>query len=195
MIDLLSKSFKFIATGVCVVLVVGFSAFVGARLGGAGPGVAVRSVGPTVTQLESLGELATTRVHVTDVLTADGDGYRGSWLIKGDAVLSCDLSKATIVKSDEETRTATIRLPRMRVTSPRLDHDKTKTWSVEKATWLPWKWGDEDRFRDSAMHHAQRLVETAAGSEANLVPARIQAEHLIRKSYELVGWHVSVEWQ
>jgi hypothetical protein len=134
------------------------------------------SFGPTITQLESMSKLATTRVHITDVLTGEGEGYRGSWLIKEDALLSCDLSRAVILRRDNETRTAVIRLPRLRVRSPRLDHEKSKVWSVEKATWLPWKWGNQDLFRDEADFHAQKLVETAAGSEETLGPARARVE-------------------
>ena len=155
----------------------------------------VRSTGPTVTQLERIGELTTTRVHVTDVLSAEGEGYRGSWLIKGDALLSCDMSQAKIVNVNAEKRTATIRLPNLRVISARVDHDKTKTWSVEKTTWLPWRWGDQGLVRDTAMFHAQKLVEAAAGSERHLCPAKAQAELLIRQMYDFVEWKVDVEWE
>jgi len=155
----------------------------------------VRSIGPTVTQFERIGELTTTRVHVTDVLSAEGEGYRGSWLIKGDALLSCDMSQAKIVKVDVDKRKATIKLPPLRVISARVDHDKTKTWSVEKTTWLPWRWGDQGVMRDAAMFHAQKLVETAAGSERHLGPAKAQAELLIRQMYDFVEWKVAVEWE
>src|SRR6478609_628108 len=98
---------------------------------------------PTVIQLERLGQLTTARVHITDVLWAEGEGYRGSWLISGDALLSCDMSQATIGDINPAGRTATIRLPPLHVASARIDHEKTKTWSVEKTTWLPWRWGNQ----------------------------------------------------
>ena len=75
-------------------------------------------------------------------MLAKGEGYRGSWLIKGDALLSCDVSQAKIVRVDTTARTATLRLPPLHVTSARVDHEKTRTWSVERNTWLPWKWGE-----------------------------------------------------
>lgn len=155
----------------------------------------LRSMGPTVTQLERIGELTTTRVHVTDILFAEGEGYRGSWLIKGDALLACDMSKAKITKVDADKHRATIRLPQLRVISARVDHRKTKTWSVEKTSWLPWNWGDQGIVRDTAMFHAQKLVEAAAGSEQHLGPARAQAELLIRQMYDFVEWKVDVEWE
>jgi hypothetical protein len=152
-------------------------------------------MGPTVIQLEKLGELTTTRVHITDLLWAEGEGYRGSWLISGDALLSCDVSNAKIMNVNAETRTALILLPPLRVISARVNHDKTKTWSVEKTTWLPWNWGDQGVMRDAAMFHAQQLIESAAGSERNLGPARAQAELLIQQLYDFVKWKVDVEWE
>lgn len=153
-----------------------------------------RSLGPSISQLERIGELAATRIHVTDVMTAEGEGYRGSWLIKGDALLSCDLSRAKIIQIDAVARTATLHLPDLHVTSARVDHEKTRTWSVERNTWLPWRWGDQGTFRDAALAHAQKLIESAAASERNLAPARAQTELLIHQMYDLVDWKVSVVW-
>src|SRR2546421_356422 len=69
-----------------------------------------QSLGPTVQQLESIGQITSMRVHVVDVLQAEGEGYRGSWLIRGDALLACDMSKAQIVHRDDESKTAVIHL-------------------------------------------------------------------------------------
>lgn len=153
-----------------------------------------RALHPSITQLERIGELAATRIHVTDILTAEGQGLRGVWLIGGDALLSCDLSKAKIVQVDSTARSAVIRLPALHVTSARVDHEKTRTWSVERNTWLPWRWGDQGAFRDAAMVHAQQLIEAAAGSERHLTPARAQAERLIVQLYDIIDWRVTVEW-
>ena len=154
-----------------------------------------RSLGPTVSQLERIGELASARIHVTDILMADGEGFRGAWLIKGDALLTCDVSRAKILNLDPTNRTATLRLPPLRVTSARVDHTKTKTWNVEKKSWLPWTAGNQTVFRDAAMHHAQQLIETTASSNQHLEPSKAQAELLIARMYELMGWRVAVEWE
>lgn len=197
MTDLIRKSTKLTLIGFVVVLLIGLSVSYGIRLGRTRtptPPPTVRSMTPTVTQLERLGELTTARIYITDVLWAEGEGYRGSWLISGDALLSCDLTKAEISDVDLEHRTATIKLPLPHVVSARVDHEKTKTWSVEKTTWLPWRWGDQGAVRDAAMFHAQQLIDAAASSERHLSPARTQAELLIRQVYEFVGWDVEVSW-
>ncbi len=155
----------------------------------------VRSLGPTISQLERISELVPIRIHVADVLIAEGEGYRGAWLVKGDAVLSCDVSRAKIVRIDPAARSATLRLPPLRVTSARVDHERTKTWNVERTSWLPWAGGDQNALRDTAMYHAQRLIEDAALSDRNLEPARSQTVILIRQMYEIVGWDVTIEWE
>jgi hypothetical protein len=154
-----------------------------------------RSLGPTISQLERIGELASARIHVTDILLADGEGFRGAWLIKGDALLTCDVSRAKILNLDPTARTATLRLPPLRVTSARVDLTKTKTWSVEKKSWLPWTAGNQSVFRDAAMHHAQQLIEATASSSQHREPSKAQAELLIGRTYELMGWKVSIEWE
>ena len=153
------------------------------------------STGPTVTSLESLGELVSTKVNVADVLQATSDSYRGSWLIKGDALISIDMSRARIIESDPKTQSARISLPLPKVLTARVDHSRTKTWSVEKTAWLPWRGGDPDSLRDQAMLHAQELVEYAASSKENMDHARYSAETVIRGVFQLVGWNVTVEWE
>jgi hypothetical protein len=155
----------------------------------------IHSLGPTISQLDRISELVPIRIHVADVLIAEGEGYRGSWLIKGDAVLSCDASRAKIVQIDSAARSATLRLPPLRVASARVDHERTRTWNVGKTSWLPWSGGDQNALRDTAMYHAQRLIEEAALSDRNLEPARSQTATLIQQMYEVVGWDVAVEWE
>ena len=64
------------------------------------PPVVVHSQGPTIEKLERLSQLVTTRVHVADVLVGEGANCRGAWLIKGSAIVSVNLGKATIVGKD-----------------------------------------------------------------------------------------------
>ena len=196
LLDAFPRSIGLIAGLVVLVGVVGLSAYFGSRFAAASATpTAYRSAGPMVKQLEGMGMLATVRVNIIDVLTAEGDGYKGSWLIKGDAVLACDMSAADVAEINEETRTGTIVLPLPAALSPRVDHSKTKTWSVKTTTWIPWRVGDQDAFRDGAMYHAQRLVEEAASSEENIGVAKSHTELLVRKTFEMVDWHVDVRWQ
>ena len=156
------------------------------------------SGGPTVEKLEELGALVSTRVHVADILAGKYNGHwRGSWLIKGDALLVVDMRKAVIASKDDASRQASISLPPPRVMQPRVDHEKTLTYSVEKTTWIPGLFlpvDQSDRLRDAAMRHAQSLVEKVAGSKEHIDEARIATATLIKGFYQLVGWNVEVRW-
>jgi hypothetical protein len=158
------------------------------------PRITIADLGPDVTQLERLGELASLRVHVADILIGEDERFRGVWLIKGDALLAIDMTRASVTDKDPVARSATIRLPLPRVVSPRVDHERTRTWDVERKTWLPWKKGDQSLLRDEAMRHAQRLVEGAAANDDTIREAKKQTETLLEGFYQMVGWTVTVTW-
>lgn len=85
---------------------------------------------------------------MADILVAEGNACRGSWLLKGDSCLSIDMGKARIIDKQEETKQATIVLPDPQVLAPRIDHSRTRTWSVKRVAWLPWS-ADQDALRDA----------------------------------------------
>ena len=152
------------------------------------------STGPTVERLEHLNQLLVMRVLVADVLTGEGNGFIGSWLIKGDGLVGVNLSRAAIVEKDERGRHAIVRLPQPEVLQSRVDHGKTKTWQVKKTGWIPWG-GDQDQLRDQVMRQAQELVAHAAASEENIRQAKAAAENVIRAFYKEIGWEVDTTWE
>ena len=158
------------------------------------PAVTVRSQTLSVIELEELGDLEITRVHVADVLTAEGEGYQGCWLVIGDALVTVAVKQVRVATVDEELKTATLVLPPPTVSHPRVDHERTRTWDVRRNTWVRWIAGDPDLLRDQAMVHAQRLIEHAARHDENLDQSRRWAELMIRQMYARLGWTVTVEW-
>jgi hypothetical protein len=155
--------------------------------------VSVVSQGPTVERLERLAHLVTMRVYIADVLTGEGQGCRGAWLIKGDALIGIDLSQTRIVEKDEQSHRATVCLPSPRVLQSRVDHEKTRTWEVRRTTWVPWN-ADADQLRDSVMREAQKLVAAAAASTENVDQAKANAETMLRAFYREMGWQVQITW-
>jgi hypothetical protein len=151
------------------------------------------STGPTVTQLEKLGQITVLKLTVSDVLQGEGYGYKGAWLVKGDVLYSIDMTQAKVADTSEGSKTATIALPLPQVVSPRVDHSRTVTYSVEKKSWIPFT-GDQGKLRDKAMKEAQDLVERAAARSDNVDVARRNAEMLVALMYKLVGWTVNVVW-
>jgi hypothetical protein len=158
------------------------------------PPVVATSQGPTIERLERLSHLVTTRVYVVDVLIGEGEGFRGAWLIRGDALIAVPLNKAAITEKDESAKRATIRLPQPEILTARVDHESTRSWEVRTTTWIPWH-ADQDRLRDEVMLQAQRMVSQTAGSKENLDQAKRAAEIIIATLYEHVGWQLKVVWQ
>jgi len=155
--------------------------------------VVIHSEGPTIEKLERLSQLVTMRVQVADILVAEGNGCRGSWLIKGDALLAVNLGQAKITDKHDDTKQATIILPLPEVLQPRVDHSRTRTWSVERVTWLPWN-ADQDSLRDAVYAEGQKLVAHTAASAENVQAAKLTAETVLKALYAEVGWQISVTW-
>jgi Protein of unknown function (DUF4230) len=156
------------------------------------------STGPTIVQLERLQQLVSTRVHVADVLVGESRWLEGSWIIQGDALLAVDMSRAEIKDRDEKARTATIVLPHPAVLSARVNHERSQQWDIKSRSWIPLAGsllGDRRAIEEQAMRQAQRLVERAAGTEANKAAARQGVEGTLAEIYRGVGWQVSVRWK
>ncbi len=181
---LLAIAVLFVCTGVAVYL---------RQLRVDRPPVIINSQGPTVEKLQKLSHLLTLRVQIADVLIAEGQGCRGSWLIKGDALLAVNLSQAKITDKQEDARQATLILPEPQVFQPRVDHSRTRTWSVERVAWLPWH-ADQDALRDAVYAEAQKLVAHTAASAENLSQAKLTSETVLKGLYSEVGWNVAVKW-
>ena len=155
--------------------------------------VIVHSQGPTVERLEQLASLVVTRVFVADILVGEGNGCRGAWLIRGDALIAVNLGQASIIEKNETAKRATIRLPQPEVLQARVDHEKTQIWELRTTTWIPWA-ADKDSLRDAVMAQAQRLVGHAAGSAEDIEQAKAAAESAIRGFYSEVGWQITLVW-
>ena len=51
---------------------------------------------PTVESVRRLADLLTLRVSIADVLVGEGYGYRGAWIVKGDAFFGIDLDEISV---------------------------------------------------------------------------------------------------
>ena len=96
---------------------------------------------PTIEQIQSLALLTTVRVDVADVRLTELSGYTGSVraaaIVKGDYSLSTDLSQARFASVDPQRRSAVLVLAEPRVSSPRLDHERTKLFALSSTgLWL-----------------------------------------------------------
>ena len=135
---------------------------------------------------------------MADILVGESRWLEGCWIIKGDALLAVDMSKAEVKDRDEKARTAAIILPRPAVLSARVNHERTQQWDLRSRSWIPLAGsllGDRRAIEQQAMRQAQRLVERAAGTEDNAATARQGVESMLAEFYRAVGWQVSVRWK
>jgi len=157
-----------------------------------------QSCGPTVKSVRRLADLLTLRVAIADVLVGEGFGYRGVWIVKGDAFLGIDLDEISVPDElqDEAHHTATIVLPRPRLKYAGLNHDLTKTWDVARDAWWRLPSGQrENQLRDESLQQGQHAIELAASKAENVRAAQTQTAEVIREMYQHVGWDVTVVWQ
>ena len=156
----------------------------------------VISMAPTVEEIESLSELVTNRVYVSDILTGTNKDYEGIWAINGDALITIDLSQTSISDKNEEAKTATITLPLPKVVSARVDHERTKNGGIKGVRFaLLRNPKNREKIVDDAMQEAQAVVKKAASRPEIIENAKKQAKLNIQMLYLKVGWNVAVKWQ
>jgi|BioPla2DNA2_1021312.scaffolds.fasta_scaffold27949_2 hypothetical protein len=152
---------------------------------------------PTVQALEQLSQIVSLRIHLADTLTVDAKKGRhtvqAAWIIKGDALIAVDLKQGRVIDVSESNKTATIQLPPPSVLSPRIDHEKTKTFNLERGLWTK----DEyvTYINDKAMKLAQQKIREQASSPEYIEMGRTLAERIIRGFYSLADWEVEVAWR
>ena len=157
-----------------------------------------QSSGPTVKSVRRLTDLLTLRVSIADVLVGEGYGYRGVWIVKGDAFFGFALDEISVPAElqDKAHRTATIVLPHPWLKYARLNHDLTRTWDVARDAWWRLPSGKcENRLRDESLRQGQHAIELAASKAEYVREAQTQTAEAIQMMYQDVGWDVDIIWQ
>jgi Protein of unknown function (DUF4230) len=156
---------------------------------------------PTIQQVQALASLITQRVEVSDVqeteLAGCIGGIRAALLIKGDFLLGTDLSGAKFESVDPIAHKAVLVLTQPRVTSPRLDQNRTRLFALsEHGLWLITP--DDRRTTTTVVNRAyndgQNLIGRAADDPRLLASCRAQAELVLATFFRAIGWDISVRW-
>lgn len=164
------------------------------------PAAPVYRTAPTVEKLRSLAELVSLQVQVTDILTVDQDGwlsgYKGAWLIAGDALWTTDLEQARLqdISTPSGHPRVRIELPRPRVQWARLDHERTRTYDLRSKSWIPLR-GVSNEVRDEALRRAQQLVERTATHEKYRRQAERKTEETLARFFVGENFTCEVVWQ
>jgi hypothetical protein len=158
--------------------------------------------GVSIEQVQALSSLVTAKVDVADVTETSIKGRTGgvqaALLVKGDFLLGTDLAQARFESVDRAAHTAVLVLPQPQVTSPRLDHDRTRVFAISESGL--WQFVPKDGRTSAAVvnlayQDAQRQVERACNDPSLLERARRQAESVLRAFFAAAGWQLKVRWQ
>ncbi len=161
------------------------------------PPPVVRSA-PSVEQLQSLAELVSLRVQVIDILTVEQEGwlqgYKGAWLIRGDALWTTDLAQACLQEiATAGGPTVRIELPTPTVSWARLDHSKTRTYDLRSKSWIPLVRVPE-HVQDEALERAQDLVARTAARPEYRRQAQRQTESVVQRFFADAGFAAEIVW-
>lgn len=149
-------------------------------------------------QLEPISELSTLRAHVSGVVTARQKGayaWQGTsrmvLIVRGQALYSCDLSKADIRVAEDHVR---IVLPEPRLMDAWVDVDRSVLW--ERVTgWL--RSGDDTELDEAAWKAAKEMVANGARDGPALQRAREEAERVIQRLVAKAspGLELKLQWK
>lgn len=149
---------------------------------------------PPLAVVQSLSELATARIHISDSIEGENDHYRAKWALHAEVILGVDLSKAAYRKVDLEKRKAVLELPLPRLISSKIDHDRSEELYVKTLSVLA-VFSDPKLLRDEVWKQAGRKIERLGQEPGYVERAKVQAERVLLELFHGVGWTVSVDWQ
>jgi hypothetical protein len=157
----------------------------------------VQSHGPRIEDIRTIAKLAVLRVQVADVIEGQTRGARAIVLVHGDSDIAIDVDRIEVVDRNEQQRTATLCLPTPRPDRPRVDHDRTRIFALEKTGLAAINPFADPRglLLTDCMHAAQAQVESAVAEPEYVLRAKQHAELLLAAFYREMGWDVAVAWK
>lgn len=172
------------ALSALVVLPAGFWVFTAARAAVAPPSLAA---------IQSMSDLATTRVHITDVIEGENAHWRGKWSLHGEVILGVSLGDATYGQSQPDKREAVLRLPQPHLIAVKVDHERSEEMSMKSLTYVGFS--DPKLLRDDVWKHADRKLQRLGMEPGYVERAKVQAERVLQNLFNGIGWKVRFEWE
>lgn len=158
------------------------------------------SHGPSIEQIRQLASLTVLHVPVADVqvytLTGYTGGIQAAMVVKGDVEISTDLTTAKLETVDVDHRQAYVILPAPTAVRPRVDHERTRIYKIDRSgLWqmIPGDAGERDLV-NKALQDAQRLVGEVGGQADLIDQARARTKDLIAGFFKALDWDVEIRW-
>lgn len=149
---------------------------------------------PSLATIRNMSELATTRVHISDVITGKNQHWEGKWLLHGELILGVDLAKASYGQTHPETKEAVLRLPPPHLISSKVEHDRSEELFMKSLSWMSFS-SDPKLLRDAVWKQADGKLKRLAEEPGYAERAKVQAERVLQDLFGGVGWKVRFEWE
>jgi hypothetical protein len=176
-----------------IVLVLGLWLF-GVRFPGAS--AAPLPPAPSIAQIQSMSDLATANVHISDYIELENNHYVGRWTLHGEVVLGVNLAEARYVKTDEKSRQAILHLPKPHLISSKVDHERSEKIYIKSKVYFAGARSSTELLESVVWKEADRKIQRLANEEPGYSErAKVQAERTLEQLFKGVGWSIDFEWE
>jgi hypothetical protein len=157
------------------------------------PGIAKAAPPPSLAVIQTLSELATTRVHLNDFIDGENSHYKGRWTLHGEVILGVNLAGVSYVQSHPDKREAVLRLPQPHLIASKVDHERSEEVYVKAAGWFPTS--SPRLLHDEVWKQADRKIQRLGLEPGYSERAKVQAERVLQNLFSGLGWTVRFEWE
>lgn len=146
-----------------------------------------------IERLAVLGRLELLRYQVRDVVRREWSysvplaHSRLLLVVAGEALVCMDFAQVQIDSADWERRRLQIRLPEPFLCQVRIDPQASQVYDADFSVIEWWRGGEAERVRE-ALAAAQETLRVRLQTRFPAEAARNQAEHLLRRLCEEMGW-------
>ena len=148
---------------------------------------------PPLAVIQSMSELATTRVHLSDFIEGENGHWRGRWALHGEVLLGVNLGDASYVQSLPDKHEAVLRLPQPHLIASKVDHERSEEIYMKSLSLTGFS--DPKILRDDVWKHADRKLQQLGQEPGYAERAKVQAERVLQELFNGIGWKVRFEWE
>lgn len=152
----------------------------------------LRAAPPSLSVIQGMSELASTRVHISDVIEGENHHWKGKWTLHGEVILGVNLSEVDYVRADAEKREAVLRLPQPRLISSKVDHERSEEMYMKSLSLTGFS--DPKVLRDEVWRQADHKIQRLGQEPGYAERAKAQAERVLQQLFQGVGWKVQCQW-
>lgn len=146
-----------------------------------------------IERLSALGRLELLRYQVRDVVRREWTysvpfaSSRVLLVVAGEALICIDFSQVQVESANWEQRSLRLRLPEPALCQVRIDPQASQVYDADFSVIEWWSGGEAERVRE-ALTAAQETLRVRLQAQFPAEAARSQAEHLLRRLCEEMGW-------